>query len=80
VAASRGIKGEAMRHLLMLGAVLGLAGCSDPTIRLYHPRNGMVATCDVNRAINMSPHANEHCAQEYEQQGYVRGTPPWPPQ
>ncbi len=60
----------------LVGAMIGLAACSDPAIRLYNPRNGMVATCDVNRAVNMSPRANENCAREFEQQGYVRGGPP----
>ena len=67
-----------MRHLLLLGAAIGLAGCNDPAIQLHNPRTGMVATCDVNRAINMGFSANERCARDFEQQGYVRGNP-WPP-
>jgi len=62
--------------IALVGAMIGLAACSDPAIRLYQPRTGMVATCDVNRAVNFGPRANERCAQEFEQQGYVRGSPP----
>jgi hypothetical protein len=62
----------------LVGAMVGLAACSDPAIRLTNPRTGMVATCDVNRAVDMSPRANERCAQQFEQQGYVRGATPWP--
>jgi hypothetical protein len=64
-----------MRHLLIIGAAaVGLGACaSDPAIRLYNPRTGMVATCDVNHAVNMSQTANQRCAQEFERQGYVRG-------
>ena len=66
-----------MRHFLVLGAMIGLASCSDPAIRLTHPRTGMVVTCDANRATDFG-RANERCAQQYEQQGYVRGGN-WPP-
>jgi hypothetical protein len=58
--------------------MIGLASCSDPAVQLSHPRTGMVVTCDANRAVDMSWHANERCAEAYEQQGYVRGLN-WPP-
>jgi hypothetical protein len=64
-----------MRHVLLIGAALGLASCADPAVRLYNPRTGMVMTCDVNRAVSYGPGANEACARDYERQGYVRGTP-----
>jgi hypothetical protein len=66
-----------MRTVLLLGAMIGLASCSDPAVQLSNPRTGMVVTCDANRAIDYG-RANERCAQEYERQGYVRGTN-WPP-
>jgi len=60
----------------LAGALVALAGCNDPAVRLYNPRTGMVATCDVNRAVDVSYRANDRCAQGFEQQGYVRGWPP----
>jgi hypothetical protein len=68
-----------MRFFLLMSAMVALSSCSDPAVRLTNPRTGMVATCDANRLADMSPHANEHCAQEYEQQGYIRGSSGWPP-
>lgn len=71
-----------MRHLLetsLVGAAFALGACSsDPPLQLYNPRTGMVATCDVNRAVVMSQTANDRCAREYEQQGYVRRPAPQP--
>lgn len=69
-----------MRHILVtglaIGAAIALGACSSPEIRLYHPRTGMVATCNVDQAVAMSQSANERCARDFEQQGYVRGAPP----
>jgi hypothetical protein len=69
-----------MRHVLMIGLLviggIGLAACTPDPVRLYNPRNGMVATCQVNPAVALSQSANERCIQDYERQGYVRGAPP----
>lgn len=61
------------RALLLLGALLGLAGCGPTQVVLRDPKTGEMAQCKGDPWANWNPYAaTEACAKGYEAAGWKR--------